>query len=850
MSKKSKRSSRIFIGAALFITVLIFVGALMQYKLQELLVSYMETQVAERAEVMAEVYNAKFSMEFRRMESVASYIQWEELDEESLLRIERTLSDPLKGVRYGILAVGGEAIYGEKLDLLKLPGVQDSFRGNRAVCYTEDDGLLLTVPVYSGKNIKYVLYELFERTYMDVENVIDGYDEKWKVIIGSKSGQAMYSFSEEEYLQAFQSEAAKEAYEHIENRLNTATSAAVLSGDAFLFAAEIGETEFFIIGVVPRKVVAEGVSDVLMLILWVFGLLLLLFGIGIFYFFGAQEKAKESEELREAKEAAEKANRAKNDFLANMSHEIRTPINAINGMNEMILRESTDKQILRYAQDIKYAGQTLLTLVGDVLDFARIESGKVEIMEEEYNLSLLLIEVISMVRMKAEKKGLKLVVDVESTLPDYLYGDSLKVKQIILNILNNAVKYTKKGQVSLSVKGRKIIEKKVILEITVADTGIGIRKEDMDRLFVGFERLDMKENRHIEGTGLGLAITYKLVTQMGGTLSVDSTYGTGSTFYVSLEQKIREEGEVGDFNTAYAKNREREVYRESFMAPDASVLVVDDNEMNLAVVVSLLKQTKIKVVTCMSGEEALQLMKRERFDVILLDHMMPEMDGIETLKEARKMEESLCRETPVIALTANATVGSKEMYLQEGFDDYLSKPIEGKALEDMIGKYIPAEKQKAVRKIQKQIAGKKEITAAETGIRDENGDGMTETKPLAVREEDEKYIDPAVGMQYCGNDKEIYLEMLEIFCGSGKKKKEELSKCLEDEQFERYVICVHALKSAALSVGARKLSSMAARLEKAGKSGLYAQIKEEHEQLLQIYDLTMEAAQKQSDDMA
>lgn len=388
--------------------------------------------------------------------------------------------------------------------------------------------------------------------------------------------------------------------------------------------------------------------------------------------------------------AAEQANKAKSDFLANMSHEIRTPMNAIIGMNEMVMREEISSKAAQYSQDIYNAGQTLLAIINDILDFSKIESGKMEIVPVTYELGSLLNDVLNMVTKKVQDKGLKLVTDISPDVPHLLYGDELRIRQVILNLINNAVKYTETGTVTLKVEHQEYREKEINMAVSVIDTGIGIREEDLEKLFNSFQRVDLSSTRKIEGTGLGLAITKQLVEQMDGFVRVESTYGQGSTFSVSLPQKVKDDEPIGDFADAVAAmQRGRKNEAVGFTAPDARILIVDDNKVNLVVARGLIKETAIQIDTALSGAEALDKVKTNEYHIILLDHMMPEMDGIETLARMKEMAENASRDAVVIALTANAISGSRERYIAAGFKDYLSKPIDAQRYKEMVRKYLP-----------------------------------------------------------------------------------------------------------------------------------------------------------------
>ncbi len=401
---------------------------------------------------------------------------------------------------------------------------------------------------------------------------------------------------------------------------------------------------------------------------------------------------EENKLTKSQKKEIEELNQAENHFFSSMSHEIRTPINTIIGLNEMILRGDISDEVAENARNIQGASKMLLTLINDILDLSKIKSGKMEIVNVSYETGELFSEIVNMIWIKAREKGLEFRLQVDPSMPSMLCGDEVRIKQVLINLLNNAVKYTKEGSVTLSVRCERVGVNRVRVWYSVEDTGQGVKKENIPYIFDAFKRVDEKKNRHIEGTGLGLSIVKQLVELMGGEISVNSVYMNGSTFLVTLEQDIISERELGTFTlTSRMKVHEGEQYRHSFEAPGAHVLVVDDNDMNLMVVRKLLSDTKVQIDTASSGAECLRLTQYQHYDCILMDHLMPEMDGIECLHALHSQPGGLCQDVPVIALTANAGSDNQQIYRKEGFSGYLPKPISGALLEAAVLSILPKE---------------------------------------------------------------------------------------------------------------------------------------------------------------
>ena len=528
--------------------------------------------------------------------------------------------------------------------------------------------------------------------------------------------------------------------------------------------------------------------------------------------------------IKEEQRNAEAANEAKSIFLANMSHEIRTPINAILGMNEMILRENRDEQIEEYAKNIHSAGSSLLYLVNDVLDISKIESGKLEIVESIYELSSFIHDCYAMVAEKAEKKGLDLTVSCNPKLPSKLKGDESRLRQVVTNILSNAAKYTEKGGITLSFDSLEQ-DGQMMLVVTVKDTGIGISKENIEKLFTQFTRFDMEKNRNIEGTGLGLSLAKRLTDLMQGTIEVQSIYGVGSSFTVTIPQQVVDAEPIGDFQQKYSSASGRAgKYQQSFEAPDAKILVVDDTNVNLKVIVNLLKTTKIKVDTASSGRQCLEMVSQTAYDLIFMDHMMPQMDGIETFTEMRKLENPLNMNTPVIMLTANAITGVREKFLQAGFTDYLSKPVSGDKLENMLLKYLPKEKCRS-----------KAAIDSEAGEADH---------PAVLKELSRLYpkVDLAKGLAACADSYDVFIDVLQTYAEFSETDK--LNAYLEQKNAYEYQNSVHSVKSSSLVVGFFELAAQAYDLENAAREEDWDFICANHASFIDEYRTAIDAIKK------
>lgn len=532
-----------------------------------------------------------------------------------------------------------------------------------------------------------------------------------------------------------------------------------------------------------------------------------------------EEKNKQllemTQKAKRAQRDAEVANHSKSNFLANMSHEIRTPINTVLGMNEMILRQTTEENTRSLAQDIRTSTESLLEIVNEILDFSRIESGKMQLMEDDYELRDVLHDTATAFDLRAKEKGLYLHLDIDEQLPSMYRGDSLRLRQIINNIMSNAIKYTREGGIRFSVSGYQE-EDSEILHFEIEDTGAGIREEDMQRLFEAFERIDEKSNRNIEGTGLGMAITANLLDMMGTTLQVKSTFGEGTMFCFDLKQRVKDWTPMGIFEAQERKDDSNQKQEFTFIAPDISILLVDDNAMNRKVFCKLLKHTQMQIDEADNGFTCLEMVKKKHYDLIFLDHMMPELDGVETFSYMQSMQENLCQDTPVIVLTANAIIGAKEQYLKIGFRDYLSKPIDPRLLENLIVEQLLLQN----------------INVETVPIQKNHMELYEDKKPEEKQELPQiEGFDWAYGLLHFPNAQMLW-ESVEDFYKECESAMQEMNLLYEDidtvQGLDKYRIHVHALKSNLALIGAMQASALAKILEYAARDGLRDRVRQFH----------------------
>ena len=528
-----------------------------------------------------------------------------------------------------------------------------------------------------------------------------------------------------------------------------------------------------------------------------------------------------TQKAKHAQREAEIANHSKSNFLANMSHEIRTPINTVLGMDEMILRETREDNTRSLAQDIRTSTESLLEIVNEILDFSRIESGKMELMADDYELCDVLHDTVTVFGLRAKEKGLYLHIHVDEKLPAMYRGDSLRLRQIINNIMSNAIKYTREGGINFSVTGHQE-EDSEVLHFEIEDTGAGIREEDLRRLFEAFERIDEKTNRNIEGTGLGMAITANLLHMMDSNLQVRSVYGQGSTFYFDLKQRVKDWTPIGHFQVKDKKNADNSKEQHfTFLAPNVHVLLVDDNAMNRKVFCKLLKHTQIQIDEVDNGFTCLEMVKKRHYDIIFLDHMMPELDGVETFSYMQSMQENRCKDTPVIVLTANAIIGAKEQYMQIGFTDYLSKPIDSHRLENLIVEQL------ALHNIHVEPI---ELSGNNSEVYGEKNHEALQELPQV------EGFDWEYGLLHFLNAQMLW-ESVEDFYNGCESAVAELDLLYQDisgpKGIDAYRIKVHALKSNLALIGAMQASALARILEYAARDGKEERLRHLHGVLME-----------------
>ena len=819
-------------------TVLVATGYFVYNKMDSMLIESLKESVGQQSQSIAYALRERFQHKLDELQMRAELLQQHKKSADELLDI--ATNGTKTGRSKGILRQDSSVIAGSRLPNDIFQSVSNKLSTNEQVIdYFRGRGLVFAVSFeLDGQTC--IFYEMFNDEAVQNFYKMMSYNGKGTLIIATTYenwlllSEGLYpELTTDDYPQydpiryAGYDEYIVNHSANFDDTWAEIEHAPLLQGESKTFFADNGVDAFFFFctfiseednlvlsGYVEWDDVVVGIDYIYTIMQLSFLIVLALVFVVVIYMM----RTRQAKYFEHEKVVADFANQAKSDFLSNMSHEIRTPINAIMGMDEMILRESKETTTLEYAHNLQNAARSLLSLINDILDFSKIEAGKMEIIPVEYHMSSMLNDLVNMVQARADKKGLKFIVKADKNIPSMLFGDEIRIKQVVTNMLTNAVKYTEKGSVTLKVGFDKIDDENINLCVSVIDTGIGIKQEDIAKLFSAFERIEEERNRTIEGTGLGMNITKQLLTMMGTTLEVSSVYGQGSTFSFKLLQPIVNPEPIGNFEEAYRRSlAQHQKYHERFIAPTAEILVVDDTVMNLTVVKGLLKQTQIKIDTALNGPDALQKVTKKRYDIIFLDHKMPGMDGIETLEKMETLPNNVNKNTTVISLTANAISGAREQYIAAGFKDYMTKPINMTQLENLLIKYLPQDKIKISDK------PKEDLDTAQSDI-SQLPDWLNNIEGLNINK----------GVQHCGGE-EAYLDVLGVFANSIASASKEIKAYYDNADWKNYTTKVHALKSTAKVVGAMELSERAKRLEDAGNSGYINEIQQDTESLLKLY---------------